>query len=188
MKTLKDYILQEKLHLNKDLKVDEYVTVDIPKIDENSSKAIDEVWKSFEIPNKKFVVFSDYYRNKSYHLAETVDMLLSIWWGEEDFEDFDPKKDILLSSDDLKEITEQYLDLIGFKIDMNDYKGLDETETRIEMEDDLQDQNNKVKKHNFSDCFEFFINVLTGKWTNDTYDTDKTIKLDSFYKDIMNLK
>lgn len=123
MKDLTCYI-NEKLVISKSLKNNKFITINIPKIDEpdeiwdnirNNELKKKPIWKTWQIPTGEFVVFNDFYRNGSVHLAYIADFLFQVCMGEIDYEDFNPQKDILYSSDDQSDIMhwyiEEYLDL-----------------------------------------------------------------------------
>lgn len=60
-------------------------------------------------PGHKYYVYRDKYRFNAPHLAALDDMLMSITQFWSDFEDFDPTKDILYSSNDIKDVVKWYL-------------------------------------------------------------------------------
>ncbi len=179
MKSLRDYIIKEKLHLTKDseLSVDT-ITVKMPKYDYDSGKMKDEVWRTFEIPNAKYCIFKDYYRGKILHCAETIDMLMGISTAPDDFESFNPEKDIVGHADTIKELIEKYLDILKININMNDYKGLDEDELQDELTRDLDDPN--APAH--ADSSSFIANVLTGQLKDSDFSFGKEIDISDFYE------
>ena len=163
MKSLHDYIIQEKLHLNKDTKVsitDGEFSVDFPKVNIEDYEVQDEIWKEMTFPYKKWVIFNDKYRGDRMHFAELMDMLIGIAWAQDDYEDFDPKEDILYSSDDFDDIFKWYCKEL--KIDINSLKRLSEDEI-----------NNEIRKNsNYKwavDDIEFFTNIITGVWNEKTF-------------------
>lgn len=85
-----------------------------------------EIWKTLKLPNKKYFIYKDFYRGNKPHLSTFGDMLFMLMWAEDDFEDFNPSKDILYSSDDDQDIAKWYLKY--FDIDYDDAKKSTEDE------------------------------------------------------------
>lgn len=67
------------------------------------------IWKTFEFPLKKYVIYKDMYHNDCIHFATLDDMVRNISLFSDDFEDFDPKKDILYASDNFKDAIDWYM-------------------------------------------------------------------------------
>ena len=129
-----DLYLIEKLKINKYTGSDKYgiewVKADIPVCD-NYDQIIykSKVWRTLEMPKSTYVIFNDFYRFKRPHLADTGEFLVNMCWNQDDYEDFNPKKDILYSSDDLKDILEWYFKYL--KIDeLPNVDDLDEWEEK----------------------------------------------------------
>lgn len=114
MKTINKFLL-EKLIIGNNLISDNtssYKDVNIKfyKYDWND-EIIDKntVWKELKFPLSKYVIYKDKYRHDLVHLAKFLDMIYNIYLFEDDFEDFNPDKDILFYSNDPKEIITWYL-------------------------------------------------------------------------------
>ena len=88
------------------------------------------------MPKSTYVIYNDFYRFNLPHLADTGDFLINMCWNQDDYEDFNPKKDILYASDNLKDILEWY-----FK-----YLKIDEFPRN---EDDLDEWEQKYSYNNF---------------------------------------
>lgn len=148
MKSLKDTIetelisgkyLVEKLKLKNVRNKKTSILIDIPKCD--WGKMSDETYQ-LELPNKKYFIYKDYYRNKRVHLASIDDMCVNFGMFSSDFEDFNPTKDILFASDDEKEIAEWYIiNVFNYNLpNSNDewddwYSNLDEEKTKYPYHD-----------------------------------------------------
>ena len=165
MKTLKDYIISEKLKLDANIKMSEkldipgkYDTVKInfPYIDWGGpGEAKTGIWKTMTIPTAKYVVFSDKYRADKMHFGEIGDMLISMAYNQDDYEDFTPNDDILYASDNFYDVFNWYCKEIG--INVNKYRGMEAA--------DIKNDISKLKnKHWAYDDSEFFTNVITGEW------------------------
>ena len=63
MKSLREYLITEKLKINKDVKA-ELVSVPIPKCEDGDWGNVDvnNIWKTIKVPFKKYVIFIDNYR------------------------------------------------------------------------------------------------------------------------------
>lgn len=131
-----DLYLIEKLKINKDVNnasskmygID-WVKTDIPVCDwDNEVIHKSKVWKTLEMPKSTYVIFNDMYRDGHPHLADTGDFFSAICFAQDDYEDFNPKKDILYASNDLKEILEWYFNYLGIdefpkdEDDLNDWE------------------------------------------------------------------
>lgn len=159
MKSLREYIIIEKLHLNKDINTGKTIKIDIPKLDSEARLIKDEIWKSFEFDDKQFVIYKDHYRNNDAHFSFLGDMVMTmVWTGESDWEDFNPSKDILYQSNDLTDAFKWYCDYLG--IDYKVFKHLDPDDIQAEFE-------NVTFKHKTCDSSNFFVNMLSGEWDED---------------------
>ena len=107
-------------------------------------------WKKIKIPSEKYVVYRDLYRVNKWHLATTYDMLINMGYNSMDFEDFNPKNDILLASDDIQDIIEAYIKMIFEKYNYDSVSNLD-------MALDL------LKDENAADKFDKWIEKCCGK-------------------------
>lgn len=112
-----DLYLIEKLKINKYtssyISSDKYgvdwVITDIPVCDSDEQIIYkSKVWRTLEMPKSTYVIFNDFYRLNRPHLADTGEFLIHMCWNQDDYEDFNPKKDILYASDNLKDILEWY--------------------------------------------------------------------------------
>lgn len=135
MKTINKYLL-EKLIVNntiqnnelipeknkyKDVKI-KFYTFDYLENEMDRSS----VWKELNFPLAEYVVYNDKYRQNKPHLASFIDMINTIYMFEDDFEDFDPQKDILFYSNNPKEIMIWYIkDFLKLKLP-DKYKSVDE--------------------------------------------------------------
>ncbi len=110
MKTINKYLL-EKLHISKNIKtankdiVIKFYTFDWDKEMINR----DHTWKTLKFPVAEYVIYKDNYRKSKMHLATFTDMLYNIYMCEDDFEDFNPKDDIIYYSNDPKDIVTWYI-------------------------------------------------------------------------------
>lgn len=159
------------------------IDFNLPKVDHENSELVN--WKKITIPNKTYFVFKDYYRSKFIHLAAMDDMLFNISYNSHDYEDFDPSKDILYSSNDEMEIVTWMLDYMGIKLsnlkiqdDFSNISDIDEDDT-INLANDLC-SNRSSLSCNICDNVDFLIRILFG---NDHVIIDSRIKTD---KDIRN--
>ena len=121
MKTINKFLL-EKLIITKNTKEKKYHTpypselVEIPVCDfENSIAYKNQVWKELVLPKTTYIIFKDKYRGDKPHFQFTYDFIMGLCAFEYDYEDFDPTKDILYASNDLKEILEWYFNYLGIK-------------------------------------------------------------------------
>lgn len=136
-----DLYLIEKLKINKYTSSDKYgiewVKTDIPVCDSYDQIIYQsKVWRTLEMPKSTYVIYNDFYRFNRPHLADTGDFLINMCWSQDDYEDFNPKKDILYASDNLKDILEWYFN----------YLKIDEFPRN---EDDLDEWEQKYSYNNF---------------------------------------
>ena len=167
MKSLHDYIIQEKLKLNSDIVLSSKwdgntVNLDIPVVDRNEGEIDEEdIWKSVNIPDAKFVIVKDGYRANKVHFMVIGDFLLQLLLFQDDYEDFNPSKTILFASDDLDEIIHWYCDYL--KIDDSIFKISDYEELYRVLE-----TNERTYFKNVCDSIEFFAKLITSdknkKW------------------------
>jgi hypothetical protein len=91
------------------------ISIDIPTYDFDE-EAIDftKIAKTIKVPNKQYVVYIDKYRQSLPHLNSLTEMLMEISCWIDDFEDFDPTKDILYADNSLANVARWYLvDYLG---------------------------------------------------------------------------
>lgn len=136
-----DLYLIEKLKINKYTSSDKYgiewVKTDIPVCDSDEQIIYkSKVWRTLEMPKSTYVIYNDFYRFNLPHLADTGDFFVNMCWNQDDYEDFNPKKDILYASDNLKDILEWYFN----------YLKIDEFPRN---EDDLDEWEQKYSYNNF---------------------------------------
>lgn len=137
-----DLYLIEKLKINKYTGSDKYgiiewVKTDIPVCYSDEQIIYkSKVWRTLEMPKSTYVIYNDFYRFNRPHLADTGDFLINMCWSQDDYEDFNPKKDILYASDNLKDILEWYFN----------YLKIDEFPRN---EDDLDEWEQKYSYNNF---------------------------------------
>ena len=117
MKSLKEYLISEKLKVNKEVKSSDYIKARIPKLEDGDWSSAEEgkIWKTIEIPFKKFVIFIDRYRFNYPHFAALSDFMITFTQFQNDYEDYTPEKIILYASDDLYETFQWYLNYLGIK-------------------------------------------------------------------------
>ena len=89
-------------------------TVEMPQGDSEDYKVYqNKKWKTMTLPLATYVIFKDKYRGDRPHFADLGDMLCNIYVSFSDYEQFNPDKDILYASDDLKDILEWYFKYCG---------------------------------------------------------------------------
>ena len=147
MKSLREYLIAEKLKINKDVKAD-FIKSRIPKLDDGDWDSAEEgkLWKTIEIPFKKFVIFIDRYRFDFAHFAALSDFMVTFTEFQNDYEDYTPEKIILYASDDLYDIFHWYLNYLGIK--------------------SKQDINSKKKT---ADSDEFFEGIFDKTWKDEDF-------------------
>ena len=117
MKTINKFLL-EKLIINKDIKagVQQTELVKLPVCDLVDYIAyLNKTWKELELPTTSYIIYKDKYRGNMPHFSTIDDFICSICYFNDDYEDFNPSKDILYASDNLKEILKWYFNYIGIK-------------------------------------------------------------------------
>lgn len=145
MKSLREYLIAEKLKINKDVKA-ELVSVPIPKCENGYLGDIDvnNIWKTIKVPFKKYVIFIDNYRFKYAHFSVLSDFICQITGFQNDYEDYTPDKYILYASDDLDDIFNWYAKYL-------DIEGLDN-----------KDEIRKKVKNKTIDNINFLLDMLSG--------------------------
>ena len=92
MKTLKESLQQELLcgkHLFEKLKISKSKNIiNIPTVND-SIISTKKVWKSFKMPEGKYVIYTDMYKSNYPHIATVDDMVAQMMFWQDDFEDFD---------------------------------------------------------------------------------------------------
>lgn len=170
MKTLKESLQDELLcgkHLFEKLKIRKSKNIiNIPTVDiENSKILTDNVWKSFEMPAGRYVIYTDMYKSNYPHIATVDDMVAQMMFWQDDFEDFNFDDDILYSSDDEKDIIKWYCKN-HLKCDIPDAK-------KYETLDDWEKSFDKHTNNTGSiDSSEFIYNVYNGECKIDGLEFD----------------
>ena len=163
MKTINEYII-EKILISKNTELQKYenkvnyVDVDFPVFDYENEVVKNEVWRTINLPESKYVIFKDKYRRNKPHFQATVDFIGPMAMFEDDYENFDPTEDILYASDNINDILEWY-----FK-----YNEIDEMPTQ----DNCDEWANKYEKkfeRNSQDSLSVLANIYVG---NDSYFDD----------------
>lgn len=166
MKSLKEYLISEKLKINKDVK-EELMSVPIPKCEDGdwSSADANNIWKTIKVPFKKYVIFIDIYRFDHAHFAVLSDFLCQLTGFQNDYEDYTPDKYILYASDELDDIFKwyaKYLDIEG-----------------LEWERDIE----KKAKNKTADSVGFLLDMLNGNLKeSDFFGRADTIPTEEDYK------
>ena len=134
MKDLQEFI-GESIVLEK--KITDGVEITLPNYEawDNGDLAKAEPWKTFKFPVAKYVIYRDAYHGDALHFATIDDMVRNISMFSDDFEDFDPKKDIIYASDSFKETIEWYMEKLGIDIK----KAKEEFEKREDKDDTFED-------------------------------------------------
>lgn len=137
MKTINKFLL-EKLVITNNSKVIkkqlDYPSeiVKIPVCDyENNIVYKNTIWKELELPTSTYIIYKDKYRGDKPHFTTIDDFIMSICFFEDDYEDFNPSKDILYTSNDLKDILKLYFNYIGIK-ELPNENNIDEWESKYE--------------------------------------------------------
>lgn len=189
MKSLKDYILLEKLKINKDSKLNDTYDIIYPKVSQDRDTWDEkEVWRKINFPNKKYVIFKDMYRGNRMHFTTIGDLIIDIAVFQNDYEDFNPEKDIYFASDSLKETIDWYIDKLGISNICNKYNN--PSDLMHALNDKYPDW---YKNPSCLDSIRFISNISTGYWNeNDIMDLKeneykKMQKLDTFTEFLNNL-
>ena len=102
------------------------ITIDVPGYDASENELTGKTWKKLVLPDAKFVVYKDYYHKSMWHFAAIGDMIgAGMYYFQDDFEDFDPKKDILCFGDDYKEVIAEMFKKIS-NFDLTKYSNVEE--------------------------------------------------------------
>ena len=169
MKTINTFLI-EKLRLDKNTFKNHsnnigadvtFKSVNIPKSDiDDYVVHMSSTWKTFKLPESRYIVFKDKYRNDKYHFQTTIDFIQSLVLCEFDYEDFNPHDDIIFASNDLQEILEWYFE----------YMGINEMPT----EDNLEEWADKYQKYfnSSNDNINILADIYVG---NDKYFDDAHI-------------
>ena len=167
MKSLHDYLIQEKLKLNGNIVLSskwdgKTVKLDIPIANRDTGKIDEEdIWKSVNMPDAKFVIVKDAYRHNKPHFMVIGDFLFQLMMFQDDYEDFNPSKTILFASNDLDEVIHWYCEYL--KIDSSIFNLEDYGDIQTELEND-----SKVDYDKTCDSIEFFARLITSdkdeKW------------------------
>lgn len=181
MKSLKDYILLEKLVINKDIaNKKETINIQIPKVKNDCIPSDEnwEIWKTIKLPKKKFVVYNDSYRSNKMHFADLGDLIGEFIFFQNDYEDWNPDKEILFASDDLNEILEWYFKKLNIPMSIFKEKEYDSAYNIIE---------NNLNDKLTVDSVEFFVRVAIGEWDEKEILSNYLIK-EKDYKDEKSLQ
>ena len=144
--------LIERLKINKNTGLDtgsassdskiQYVDVHIPVVEEADTAYMNETWRTLKLPKAKYIVFLDKYRSDHPHFADLEDFIMQLCWCQDDYEGFNPDKDILFASNDLHKTLEFIFDYLN--IDYPDEDNLDEwsdeydtRDIRLQIEDNI---------------------------------------------------
>lgn len=163
MKTLKESLEQEIIcgkHLFEKLKIRKSKNIiNIPTVNDNTIST-KNVWKSFEMPEGKYVIYTDMYKMNYPHIATVDDMVAQMMFWQDDYEDFNFDDNILYSSDEPKDIIEWYCEnhLKCDLPDANKYKTLGDWEKSF---------NENTNNTGSVDSIEFLYNVYNGKYEID---------------------
>ena len=164
-------ILNEKLHINKDTKlsgkISNTIKFDFPLINNDyDCEVTDDVWKTLEIPFKKYVIFKDAYRRNAMHFSVLGDFLESLAFFQDDYEDFDILEDIILfASDSLEETFKYYME----KLNLTKVYSLLTGDEEYDYER-ISDLIYKSKNNNYHDSEDFITRVIIGEYDSEFID------------------
>ena len=176
MKSLQEYIsiksgkqlFEKMLHTSKtaNLRKDE-VDIDIPFIDMTEEKYEENnIVGTITVPNKKYYVYLDAYRWKRPHIDSSVDALCQIATFWSDYEGFNPDKDILFSTDTLKEVIEWVMKKFNMYIPKSD-----DDEEREKFNESYEKAENSMHRQKFIlDSEDFLFNAYFGYDALEEYD------------------
>lgn len=186
MKSLQEYIsiksgkqLFEKMVWNsktaQKTKKDE-VSIEIPFIDMGEEIfEIDNIVGEINVPNKKYYVYIDAYRYNRPHIDSSIYALcqIALFWN--DYEGFNPDKDILFSANTLKEVVEWVMKKFNMYIPKSDD---DEEREKFNESYELAEKNATRSNNFILDSEEFLFNAYFGHDSLDEYDevSDKIFK------------
>lgn len=173
MKSLKEFVsiksgkqLFEKMVYSSKTAVNKkYVRIEIPFI--NMAEEIhekDNIVGKIDVPNKKFYVYIDAYRFKRPHIDSSVDALCQIATFWDDYEGFNPDKDILYAADTLKDVVKWLMNYYKLYIPKSDN---DEEREKFEESYENVETNRGI---NILDSNDFLYNAYFGHDSLDTYD------------------
>lgn len=185
MKSLQEYVsiksgkqLFEKMVWNSKTasktKKDE-VTIKIPFVDMGEEIfEIDNIVGEINVPNKKYYVYIDAYRYNRPHIDSSIYALcqIALFWN--DYEGFNPDKDILFSANTLKEVVEWVMKNFNMYIPKSD-----DDEEREKFNESYKLAEKKTNISNFIlDSEEFLFNAYFGLDSLDEHDevSDKIFK------------
>lgn len=170
MKTINNFLI-EKLKINKDIEVwhhntlhkdlKEKVTIKVPKYDIYDKQKIDKkTFVKFEIPVAKYILYKDAYRGNIPHLSYVEDFLINVSMFFDDYENWNPKTDILFYSNDINEIIYYYFSNVqGIKIPTpEEVKTMDEEDIENAVEDVIDAWDHRKGYDNAA----FLLHVYTG--------------------------
>jgi hypothetical protein len=153
---LNQYI-NEKLQLNKNIKVNQDYELDVPRVpDGDTSEISDDTWKIVNIPKAKYIIYIDKYRRRKYHFGSLGDFISQLIFFQDDYEDFNPDKDIVYYGNDLEDVFNWYVDKLGIR------KYLDKNSR---WEDIAKEINDNVKTT--QDSGEFFARIYLKEWNEE---------------------
>lgn len=171
MKTINNFLI-EKLKIHKDIEVWHHntlhkdlkktVEIKVPKYDFYDRQKIDKkTFIKLEIPVAKYILYKDAYRGNVPHLNYVDDFLINVAMFFDDYENWNPKTNILFYSNDINEIIYYYFTNVqGIDIPTpEEVQTMDEEELENAVEDAI-DAWTYIKGH---DNAEFLLNVYTGK-------------------------
>lgn len=162
MKNLHEFII-ESIELEK--KITDGVEITLPNYEawDDGDLAKAKPWKTFKFPVAKYVIYKDAYHFNALHFATIDDMVKTISMFSDDFEDFDPKKDIVYASNSFKATIEWYMKKLGIDIK----KAKEEFKKREDKDDTLEDILSDLYDDKLNNAFDspwFFANY--GEATN----------------------
>lgn len=185
MKSLTE-ILSEKLHISKTSKFMpgvEVQNIKIPRSNrEESELYLNELWKEWEIPVGKYIIFKDPYRGDHAHFASFGDFLGNIIWCNEDFEDYNPEKDILFASNDIEETIQWYCDYLGITKEYEEFAG------DINKADECCDVIDYKISKGTVDSSAFLGELICGKYDEEYFKNDDGYYIDLDKYDFSNIK
>lgn len=168
MKSLTEYLLQEKLKIDNSINPkQDKITVTIPKVEKGNDRPdFDKEWKTLTFPNKKYVIYNDYYHDMNLHFANLGDLILRFIWCQSDYEGFNPSKDIVYCSDNFNDAIDWYFKKLG--LNMKELKQLKDQISRNALEDEIDDN----KSEDTADStMSFFVPIVLGEFDVKEFDS-----------------